>query len=179
MVETRQGDLHYIVNNHVTNSKLYATLLMWQYNLGVHEMVLKTLKLKNNMNKLKSSWMSWWAPIQWTNLLTLIVGLFNRPNIWIGFVKTFEHITWLIKLNQIKYYIMYFYCFIQVLYNSRWPIGLYMARYSIEPTKPKSIRTQLGEHACTSHTGLNLLDTIKFQTWPGLDEFSALPLLFS
>ena len=55
MVETRQGDLHYIVNNHVTNSKLYATLLMWQYNLGVHEMVLKTLKLKNNMNKLKSS----------------------------------------------------------------------------------------------------------------------------
>lgn len=53
MVETRQGNLHYIVNNHVTNSKLYATLLMWQYNLGVHEMVLKTLKLKNDMNKLK------------------------------------------------------------------------------------------------------------------------------
>ena len=173
MVETRQGNLHYIVNNHVTNSKLYATLLMQQYNLGVHEMVLKTLKLKNDMNKLKSHHECHDGhPSNEQTYYPLIVGLFNRPIIRIGFVKTLEHITWLIKLNQIKYYIMYSYCFIQVLYNSRWPIGLYMARYSIEPTEPKSIRTQLREHARTSHTGLNLLDTIKFQ-------FSALPLLFS
>lgn len=107
---------------------------MWQYNLGVHEMVLKTFKLKNDMNKLSYHECHDGHPSNEQTYYTLIVGLCNRPNIRIGFVKTFEHITWLIKLNQIKYYIMYSYCFIQVLYNSRWPIGLYMARYSIEPT---------------------------------------------